>query len=372
MAGCDFEDPGSLKEILELLEKLNGSGTARSVSGAVSEKLDTEAKKYFKDSHLAAFLGLVFPGASLIRSTILDSSRGYDKYSGLNDTAHTGHSGCAEKISKALKRFLPQGYVALYYLYFMCSNDCSGIGGGTWNSYNVKDSGQKLSKWFTQKRLTPELIRRGFSQGDLDHSNDGQTVAPVIKQIITHDSAGPLQKVLVFLLFSCPWDDALTGHALCFLYTFCSKVSAEGSLEEKLKGYSGKLKTVCQDLQNPLQHFIFGSSHLFAVCQKNTNLFNELWDDEKFEAYVDWLKDHLKDIIESLEAMSSEASNWSISKVQGADNPGPFRFGFVFKNGWQDSTFKTALPSKTSPLTNSNPGSLNELKECLEVSPSST
>ncbi|KAK1932196.1 secreted antigen 1 [Babesia divergens] len=366
---CNFEDPGTLKDILELLAKLSES---RTLKNSVGQKLLEDVQKYCKDaekfygSH-SGLLMTVLQYAGNIRSSILknsQSSETYDKYKDL-ETEHGSHERC---VAEALKECLPRGYAALYYLYFMCSNDCKSMHGGAWNNNNVKDSGQKLYKWLTDDRTVtmPELIDRGFSQGKLKESNDGDTVATLIAKIIKHDSAGPLQSALSYLLFVCPWEEFLLGHALCFLNTFCSKVSAEEGLQEKLKGYSGDLKTVCQDLQNHLQHFIVGTSKLYAVCQKNTKLFDGIWDDKNFDKYCDWLKGNLHYIIGSLVSMSQEPPGWDLSTIQSASSAGPFKYGFVFRTSWDASTSESKLQGYISKLTGSDSGSLGKLKSFLE------
>ncbi|KAK1939099.1 secreted antigen 1 [Babesia divergens] len=180
-----------------------------------------------------------------------------------------------------------------------------------------------------------------------------------------------LKKLLADLLFVFPWDPSLLGHALCFLYKFCSKVQ-DGSLEGKLKGYSGDLKTVCKTLMSPLQPFIFGTSGLFAVCKSNTTLFDGIWDDNKFDKYCEWLRKHLKNIIEALKDMSEKCKQWTKGKLKDASSAGPSRFGFVFKDDSWEGKINSELPSKISPLTDSaaHSGSLKKLKECLEPSSS--
>ncbi|KAK1937249.1 hypothetical protein X943_000446 [Babesia divergens] len=152
------------------------------------------------------------------------------------------------------------------------------------------------------------------------------------------------------------------AFALCFLYKFCEKVSAEGSLEGKLKDHSEGLKDVCQDLKFHLDPFVQGSSNLSAVCKSNSHLYSQLWDPKHFDDYVKWLKENLKNIIGALQDMAQDCENWGISKVQDASTPGPFPYGFVFKS-WSDFSFKDGL--STSALE----ASLNEFKRPLNLLP---
>ncbi|KAK1936825.1 hypothetical protein X943_003621 [Babesia divergens] len=241
------------------------------------------------------------------------------------------------------------------------------IKGGGWDHNNKCNATSNIFyKWLTDKPFIrmKGLIARGFPEDASKlTSQTADNVATEIKDILKHNTPGELQKALSYLLFSCPWHDSLLGHALCFLYTFCSKVSAEdGSLKEKLKGYSEELTDVCQKLQRKLEPFVKGSSGLplSAVCQSNTTLYSQLWDDEHFDAYVKWLKENLKDIIGALQEMSSEPPGWSLSTIPHGFSAGPFKYGFVFKDdSWKDGTFKSGL--STSDLEES----LRSLNECL-------
>ncbi|KAK1934392.1 secreted antigen 3 [Babesia divergens] len=248
------------------------------------------------------------------------------------------------------------------------NTDFSTLQGGQWHDQKVNDSGGSgtdLFNWLTKEKnlsrtLTPGLIRRGFSTGNLAGSNTGQTVATQIKTIIKHDSAGPLQKVLLYLLFSCPWDDSLLGHACLFLHKFCSEVETDsgnafrGEFEEK---YSGKkydeLKELCRTLKSQLDSLVNGTQGgLSAVCHQNTNLFKDIWDDGKFDKYCDWLKRNLHHIIEALQAMSGESKTWGPISFERGATAGPFLYGFVPKdNKWTDYVTKGNLPKAITSLT---------------------
>ncbi|KAK1935514.1 secreted antigen 1, partial [Babesia divergens] len=283
----DFPEPESLKEILELLDKLSDARTLKdSVGQKLLEDVETyckDADQFYKDSgSRSGFLWSVFSNAYGIRASILQNSGTYDKYNDL-ESSHGKHEDC---IAEALKKCLPKAFAALYFLLFMGDKSLGGIQGGQWKNQNVDGSrsfGQNLKNWLTDNRLvTPGLIRRGFSDSELKGSNDGSTVATAIARIIKHDSAKALQKALSYLLFSCPWDPSLTGHACLFLHKFCDKVTGGKSLEESFKKICSNvsfddLKEVCKNLKENLNPFVSGtSSGLRAVSQQSTsNLFDD-------------------------------------------------------------------------------------------------
>ncbi|KAK1935305.1 secreted antigen 3, partial [Babesia divergens] len=293
------------------------------------------------------------------------------------------HSGAFKEVCRGLKTSLQPFINGSSGLYAVCHGGATLFDNiwddGKFDKYcdwlkenlkNIIDALETMSEehttWTTysfEHAYTAGPFRFGFTFKDNKWQNDmshRKLQGPISKLTAS------LKKLLADLLFVCPWDPSLLGHAICFLNTFCSQVSAEGSLEGKLKGYSGDLKTVCSTLKSQLEPFINGSSGLSAVCQKNTKLFDTLWDDSKFEHYVKWLKENLEKIIEALASMSSEAPQWILSALQSASSAGPFKYGFVFKDVWGDYGYISTLQGYISKLTGSGSGSLVKLKECLE------
>ncbi|KAK1934014.1 secreted antigen 1 [Babesia divergens] len=379
-----FPEPKNLKEILELFEKLNGSSTAKK---NVGQKLLKDVRKYCKEttkfyqsgSH-SEVLWNVFSGAKSIRSTILKNSGTYPKYNDL-ESSHGKHEDC---IAEALKKCLPKAFAALYFLYFMGSEDMSTLQGGDWSNQSCNGSGGSKNifyNWLIDDSLavTMEgLVKRGFYDVKSNlQSNRGSMIVSYMKMLVTHEnpngtSAGALQKALCYMLFVSPWDHSLLGHAILFLDKFCSKVNDDsvnafrGAFEEK---YSGKtydsFKTECKTLKSDLDPFINGSSGLSAVCHDNTNLFDTLWDNDKFLQYCTWLKRNLHHIIEALEKMSGESKTWNLSTIPHGSSAGPFKYGFVFKDIWGDSGYMSTLQEYISKLIDSDSGSLENFKSFL-------
>ncbi|KAK1940742.1 hypothetical protein X943_002581 [Babesia divergens] len=222
------------------------------------------------------------------------------------------------------------------------------------------------------------LIRRDFPNGNLTNKK-GSEVAKEIKEIITHDSAGPLQNVFFYLMFSCPWHDSLLGHAILFIWTFFvqvnkSKDSGFADLKEHMSGDFEKLNGIWEQLKEFLLPLAEGKheSHntsLSAVCHHNNsnNLFDNIWDPKAFPFYFEWLKENIDNIKKSLQEMLKDSSNWTESKLKNSDSAGPFKYGFVLKDdSWNGNHLKSKLQLLIPPLTGSGPGSLVKLKECLE------
>ncbi|KAK1939087.1 secreted antigen 1 [Babesia divergens] len=387
---CDFEfKHDTLKSILEELGKLHNTTT--STRHKVFQQLRDGLNTYCGTAYLDAFYGSrdYGFGSSMFGGSILLLTQASQKVGDIifqksptggrvqdPHVSHKGHEDCGEKYFNALKACLPKAYAALLFLLFNVSNDCRKFGGGHWNSMQVNESGNSLYHWLIGGSGSDGFIARGFSKDELNDSNTGQKVALQLKNAVSltpSKTEGSLQNVLCGFLFVCSWDDALTGHACLFLHKFCEKVSQDSgdlfrvAFEEK---YSGKkyeeLKGECSTLKSQLDSLVNGDSKLSAVCQKNTDLFKDLWDNEKFLTYCEWLKDNLHHIIGALQAMPMESSQWSISKVPHGDTAGPFKYGFVFKASWDASSSKSKLQEHISKLIGQDSGSLGKFKNFLE------
>ncbi|KAK1932157.1 secreted antigen 1 [Babesia divergens] len=370
VVACNFQfKHETLKEILEELHKLKDSGFKQSVFLQLKSGLGT----YCGEKYLEAFYKIQSGGLSSGSIQLLTYA-GYDtcrqllksppSWDGRSDNRHASHPQCIQKYAEALKKCLPKAFSALYYLYFMCSTECSGIGGGTWSGQKVNGIGSDSGSG---------LIKRGFSHGELHDSNTGKNVATALKSAVSltiTSDYGSLQNVLCGFMFVCKWDDALTGHACLFLSTFCSKVleGSESFLQKPYKDHSEAFKDVCSALKSQLEPFIVGSSGLSAVGHGNTKLFDNLWDNDKFEDYVKWLKDNLHSVISSLKAMFLESPGWSTSTIPHGSSAGPFKYGFVFMDNKWNGNIKTVLESPISKLTGPGQGSLDSLKNALQTS----
>ncbi|KAK1934355.1 putative RIBOSOME BINDING PROTEIN-1 [Babesia divergens] len=396
MTSCDFKDPETLKDILVELGKLHNATSTRH---KVFEQLKIYLKAYCGDTYLNDFYqdlgGSYGPSGSMklltkaghdICETILQNS----PTGGRHDTAHSKHEGkdCAEKISNALKKCLPKAYAALYFLLFMGSEDMNTLQGGQWKDYACNGNdydyrggygyGSKvdLYLWLTDRKgENTGLVKRDFPTSTHDlNSNKGQQVADNIKQIIKHDSAAALQRVLCGFMFVCKWDDALTGHACLFLSMFCNKVNGDsGNTFQKTfqrtytSNDSDTFKELCTALKPKLDPFIDGTaSGIQAVCQHNQKLFEKIWNEDKFKEYCEWLKTRLDSIIQSLNTMSSDSSQWNSSNLKDASSAGPFKYGFVFKDkSWEDGNINEKLSPLITSLTGGESGSLKSLLQCL-------
>ncbi|KAK1940199.1 hypothetical protein X943_001814 [Babesia divergens] len=374
---CNFEfKHETLKEILEELYKLHGMDQTKP---KVFQQLKSYLKAYCGVSYLNDFYGSRDYGVSSYGGSILLLTYAGEKVSEailkstpwasqIQDT-HKDHTGqtCGGKYFNALKKCLPKTFAALFFLFFNVSNECKGFGGGSWNSLPVNGSGQNLKNWLIGGSGSD--LPGGFSGGDLNTSKTGKNVADALKKAVSlkpDTNEGPLQKALSHLLFSCPWDDALAGHACLFLDKFCDKVleGSESFLKGPYKEHSGAFKDVCSALKSDLQPFIDGSSGLSAVCHGNTNLFEDLWDDRKFSDYCEWLKRNIYRIIASLVSMSGESPGWNLSTIQNAYSAGPFLYGFVPKDKSWMTHINSKLPKAITPLT----ASLEKLEKALQTS----
>ncbi|KAK1936824.1 hypothetical protein X943_002703, partial [Babesia divergens] len=293
--------PGTLKDILVLMALVNDASTSKSgrtVKHSVCYWYYEDAKMRFGDADKfyklnegdpewghgsGGYMWNVFEVAKEILEAIVkdygEMKRG-SKFSG-----HIEHFGC---VTAALKNSMPRLYSALYYLYFMTSQDCSGIGGGKWNGLQFNQNG--LQTFLTSQDENPNkgpptstfgILPGGFSDGELHGSNTGKDIADAISKIIKHDSPGDLQKVMCYILqlILVKWHDSLTGHAVLFLHELREKLTGSSGNFEKVfkerysKGF-GELKVLCEQLKEKLGQFVNDSNCcLKPVCHNNSSLY---------------------------------------------------------------------------------------------------
>ncbi|KAK1932186.1 secreted antigen 3, partial [Babesia divergens] len=378
MSDCNFQDPKNLKEILELLDKLNDARTTRH---KVFEQLKNSLQNFCDNKYLDAFyrdrgsdygfggsIQLLTKAGENVSEAILQRPP-WDEHL---DREHAGHSGqdCALKIANAFKACLPKAFSALLFLFFNCDSGMTKFGGGSWNTLKVNGSGENLGRWLIGEDSESDFIARGFSGGELHTSNKGQKVAEELENAVSLTNSASLQKVLCGFMFVCKWHKALLGHTCLFLSTFCSRVSGDSErfLQRKYADNNyDTFKRYCQQLKPNLDSLANGTtSGLQAVCQQNQNLFKDIWKEDAFEKYCEWLSTNLGQIIESLQEMLKDSENWKSSSLTNASSAGPFKYGFVFKDKGWDGKINSKLKSLIEVLTGQGSGSLHELKKCLK------
>ncbi|KAK1939810.1 hypothetical protein X943_003554 [Babesia divergens] len=389
-----FKYPTDLKLVLHLMHKLHNGGN-EDFEKAVCGQLSAAISGFCNQSFLEKFYN---PSGSRPSGFLPNTlGAGYEILAQITKNLINGpyksinksDPECINKSVQALKENMPKVFSALLFLYFNVSTDCKEFGGGHWSSMQVNESTQDLSQWRTdeqktvgtgRKPLTPELIRRGFTHSDSLKSSTGQDIVNEIKMAVSlmpDESNGSLQSVLSYMLFACPWDPALTAHACLFLYQFCFKVNNSNDVNNHLLASKVKSKyndrskdfeDICNGLVSHLEDLVYGSdSKLSAVCKSNSDLYTQLWDDNKFDTYVKWLKEKLSGIIEALQKMSGESKTWNPISFEGGYTAGPFLYGFVPKDkSWTDDNSKSKLQEHISKLIGQDSGSLEKLKRFLE------
>lgn len=97
------------------------------------------------------------------------------------------------------------------------------------------------------------------------------------------------------------------------------------------------------------------------------NIYTGKLKPDKVEHYVNWLRRNLSGLVESLTRMLSESSQWiKWNNVKDDQSPGPFKYGFIYKEEhWNDAN-NHELRLAISKLTHPSSGSLRALLETLK------
>lgn len=356
--------PVSLKDLFDFIDKLSHTPMVkRKVCENLNRKVATfcnYADKFWKDldgTSSEGYISDLFESVSAIRGLIVTRTDEYGHYSDV--TLSLVDAGLYEDI---VAKWLPHIYSALYYVYFNGSKkDCGSIKGGQWGDLRCNELGnnQYLGKWLSDQidsKFPRQLIQRGFTSGELG-STTGQDVADRIKSAVNHDTGGSLQNALYGMLFLGMWNDAKTGHALRFLHEFAINVLNDKFQTHSATKYTAggfdSLKVICQKLKERLDVFVGTTAkHFYGVSSKPTQHYPDLIKIEAFDAYVDWMEKHIVSIIGSLNSMARDALKWKIQNIVDATTAGPFKYGFVFKDGLNEDTFDTTIKAYSTDLIN--------------------
>ncbi|KAK1936424.1 secreted antigen 3 [Babesia divergens] len=373
-------NPSSMKDLFDLVGHLNGDANAMA---AVLEQLHDKIEKYCDKKYADSFYkitesnptGYVYDAiknVNAIRVAITSDTKG-----GIYNSLRGSDIGY-EKYADMIAEYAPHLYSALYFLYFNGSAHCTRLNGGKWGDLQCSQTSKNLGMWLTDKIDTDsvtEIIPRGFKSPSELTYRSGKEVSAVIEQAVNHTSGGSLQNALYGMLFIGPWHHAKTGHGLLFLYEFSSAVS-KGDFP-KMSSISPRdlsdLKAACKDTAEGLAPLIKQTafvSKLYAVSSNPMEKYEAVIRRDAFDHYAYWLMKNLPNLQGSLAGMAAESANWSHDNLNNAKSAGPFKYGFVFKDGtWSGSDFYAILKD---PIKNALAGSAAIMQSFAQIKAAST
>lgn len=352
-----------MKDMLDFLDKLYESKPIRNkVYESILRKVTRycEYGKSFYVRHFDMFIDGhvhdVLENLHSIREKIVKTPSNYGKYTDLK----LSEDG-VEEYADSLIEYFPRLYSSIYFLYFNGSDlHCSGIKGGMWSKHKCNDvtDHNYLGQWLTDKidkDSSAQLIKRGFTVEDL-RDTTGQEVANTIWPAVSNYHGGSLQSALVSMIFLGPWHEAKTGHSLLFLNEFCLNVTNDRLKSHFNNKYGAerfeKFQDICYGLKRRLEAFANGTTmDMSPLCRYNGSFYSEVFKNDAFDAYIEWMETNIPHIKESMEKMFKEAASWKLTNLVNTTTAGPFKYGFVFKDGWDESTLVTKLADPTRELT---------------------
>ncbi|GIX61063.1 secreted antigen 1 [Babesia caballi] len=377
--GCDsIETPNTLKKALDCFAALKDNVN---LLQRVVSILEEKAKVYFKvsDNHsensIATNFQNVLDNASNLQKLILERRTDqYGEYSTLQSHFNTCKNECIDRLISCLPRL----HATLYYLRFNVDSTFASYGGGKWA--NVACNGGDLSQWLqggtgtaSARSSQDRLLPGGCDTKELRSATGRELVDP-LQSLVGYSSAGALQLLLSYLLFSVPgWYHSDTATAVAFVGAFCKEVAADSSLFRGKVAYYPRLAGVCKILTPNLNH-ISGlpdrAAMLVAMCQKSVEKYKSMLKVEAFDYYVSALKTKLSSVAHNLEGMAYRSKYWKATDLVVAKHAGPFPYGFMFGEAWKRDQWYNAgkkLHDAIKKLWEKSSGEGGSLQDLIET-----
>ncbi|GIX61279.1 secreted antigen 1 [Babesia caballi] len=345
MSTCDGDlvTPQTLKDVLDFLTALNENSELKK---QVEMKLKAKAEHYF--TNVDDFT----KGISVSLEDLLYNARTLRTYiRGSNNNAGENYfkirnlgKDCAESCVDVLIGTFPRLHCTLYYLRFNVDPYFSAWGGGKWSTFTCNRD-NNLNKWLKSGiGISPArgsydtLFPGGYSSNELGNSVGRDLINP-LQSLVGYSSAGALQLLLSYLLFSVPgWYHSDTATAVAFVKVFCKEVAEDSGLFRRKVANYPKLIGACKMLTENLHH-ITGlpdrAAMLVAMCQKSVERYKSILKVEAFDYYVTGLKKKLSSVTHNLESMTLHSKYWKATDLEVAKYAGPFPYGFMFGEAWK-------------------------------------
>ncbi|GIX60721.1 secreted antigen 1 [Babesia caballi] len=345
-----IDTPKTLKAGLEFLSKLNDLRAASTLGKALEDKVkgaikklgckEVELEKLFTKD-ITKNLGEVLQGVAGLPSVIVNNGSSYGRYQGLNIEK------CNEEVATILLELIPKLYNTLLYLTYQVSGGLKNRGGGGWAQQKCKpsrDEEEELHNWLTDKNYTSDIIlRRGYNEDELSNIG-GSTLYENLMDIL--DGEGDVtcfSKLIVAIIFATSLTPESTATALVLVMAFCKAVATStlvGNLSDsRLTG----LKNICSKVRNILRCIAPGNGGVRAAyliaCEGAVDYCTNMLKPDYFHVYISWLKKNLQGIIQNLQKMGAAGKVWDNNMFEYAMFAGPFPFGFMLGNGWNDGPY---------------------------------
>ncbi|GIX65169.1 ribosome-binding protein 1 [Babesia caballi] len=350
-----IEEPTTLKDVLEFLDKLYTSQLYKNVG----EQLERDArvngnfKEYGYYTVDYCFYTVCYYASSL-RGYIEKDYKSHNKYKHL-----TYDKDCIDRCVVTLLKVLPKFFGTLYFLWFNIDDRYGEgwhhYGGGKWQNQTFDgsptywSSGTDLKSWLTKRgegiasgpNSKATLLPGGYQEQELS-SYHGYNITSSLKGLVYYSAGGGyLQYLLYYLVFAIDATPASTAVYVAFIRAFCQETETGGMFVNNMNdSVYPDLKIIGDALPEILENFAadtFSSpkASLYAVCAGSVrNLRNRLKAD-KFGKYVEGMRKVLNGLVTYLETMSTDSKTWKDTLLQHGEFAGPFPYGFCVTSKWE-------------------------------------
>ncbi|GIX66035.1 ATP synthase subunit beta [Babesia caballi] len=386
---CAVPESASLKTTLNLLRSLK-SDEALQVS--VVKVLETKMLSFFNNvkasqktlseqeiskvnNVITANLKKVLEKADELQKVIVvDNSFTNTKY---GDTVSTE---CTKKITEYLLHILPKLQVTLSYLFFQVSKRFSSREGSMWRLLHCNGKGDDndgLKEWLIDSKSVSytdaisSLLPGGYVNDDLSDKEGSELESKLVGFVDLYNGEGVLPSLLQKLFYITPFTRATTSAFLPYVAALCKNLIHGGITSVGERRVTDEFKGVCSD--------VFRDLAPLTVHQRNDKadvdlvlLYNGI-DEWKgimggklSSNHATWMTHRLSRVLEQLQKMHSESTEWNPSGNEKSKMFGPFTYGFMYGMRWINENWTIShetLPTGISKLldTTKHNGSLKRL-----------
>ncbi|KAK1443889.1 hypothetical protein BgAZ_207650 [Babesia gibsoni] len=386
---CNIPEPKSLKDILDLLGWLDKAEHKNHVFNKIEEKTSEFLKTdYIPESTIEKNLQSVIDNVVKFRENLLKDKDNFGIYSG-----HTFSTNCTDNCANLLLKYLPTLHSELWFLLFQTGTEFSRRGGYGWSTdkFGSKHPTSNLHKWLVSNADGVSVIPKGFDNNVLKEEGLAAHIAPWTGIGLYQGNPLNYAQYGLFLIDGREFQPANLASFTLFLEEFCRKVNEDEAFRKRVSDYAfigTNIKTVCEKLLEEIKALtgekilaLYDKKSLYeddgvdAEHVKSLNLDKKIKNNmyegklkvEAVPTYVDWLMKNLKDVMKAFKLLQKDYWQWDKETFDSRESPGPFKYGFIFKDGrWQDS-IGWELKNHVLKLTDStDPGSLLSLLRCFE------
>ncbi|GIX61137.1 secreted antigen 1 [Babesia caballi] len=377
--------PATLKDTLDLAAALSVNSTLKQGVGKALEErvakalgLHSAPPTVSYDSSVKTIsqnFENVLTKLNDLRTAIVDNGdhTTYGKYDHL--ASSSGEVTCVEICTDHILTILPRLYATLNFLLFKVDDTYTNLG-GEWenqecNSGNHVDNSKSLNQWLTDTGSTgipsssgsplkssATLLPGGYVNSKLSQQRGGDIVGTLNDLLIDSGLGddGFLQHLFLDLGVLGEWSACSTAACLVIVRVLCEnfgfskiQIDMHNVLGQAINDVLSSIKPL-----TPWENDEDDEALLTALFDGRPDSYLKRLQHGAFKKCMTMFHDKLGSLIENLNSLKTDCTQWSQQGLKDATISGPFGYGFSFggkwKSNWSDQ-IRSQIPAAITKLT---------------------